>query len=236
MEEKVQGIVLSGVSYGENDKILSLLTPDKGAISARIKGVKKAGAKLKFASEPFCFAEYVLLKNGEKRTVKSATLIDSFYPVREDLIKYYSSCAVLDFARHMFRVEVDGAKAFIETANVLSKIAYGDEGAKQVLLKFLIKGISLSGYALNLNGCLKCGKVEISKPYFDGNRGGFICEDCFDKDGREINASTLLALRLANQDKELSTEQADYGLRLINYYLGFVTEEKFLSLKELIKM
>lgn len=236
MEEKVQGIVLSGVSYGESDKILNLLTPDNGVISARIKGVKKAGAKLKFASEPFCFAEYVFLKNGDKRTVKNATLIDSFYPVREDLVKFYSACVVVDFAKHMFRTEVDSASAFIQTANALSKIAYGEEGAKQSLLKFLIKGISTSGYALNLNGCIKCGKVEILKPFFIANRGGFLCEDCFEKDGREINASTLVALRLASEDKKLSVGQADFGLRLINYYLSFVTEEKFLSLKELIRL
>ncbi len=236
MEEKVQGIVLSGVSYGESDKILNLLTPNEGVISARIKGVKKAGAKLKFASEPFCFAEFVFLKNGEKRTVKSASLIDSFYPVREELVKFYSACVVVDFAKHMFRVEVDNARCFIETANALSNIAYGDEGAKQSLLKFLIKGISEAGYGLNLNGCLKCGKVDMLRPYFDAGRGGFICEECYEKDGREINASTLDALRRASRGENITSVQADFGLRFMNYYLGFVAEEKFLALKELIKL
>jgi len=91
MEEKSSGIVVSSVSYGENDKILNIFTLDKGMISARIKGVKKAGAKLKFASEPFCFSEYVFLKSGEKRTVISASLIDSFYPIRESVEKFYSA-------------------------------------------------------------------------------------------------------------------------------------------------
>ena len=57
MEEKLCGIVLSGVNFGENDKILSIFTPDKGVVSAKIKGVKKAGAKMKFAAEPFCCAQ-----------------------------------------------------------------------------------------------------------------------------------------------------------------------------------
>lgn len=236
MEKKINAVVLKAINFGENDKILTLFSLEEGIVLAKIKGVKKAGAKLKFASEPFCFAEYILLKNGDKRTVKSATLIDSFYPVREDIIKFYSACAVLDFAKHMFKVEVDSAKAFIETANTLSQIAYGKEGAKQSLLKYLLKGISLSGYGINLNGCIKCGKVDLQKPYFDGNRGGFLCEDCFDSEGREISSVTLNALRLANDDRKLSLEQADFGLRLINYYLSFVTEERFSSLKELIKL
>ena len=60
MEKKVNGIVIRAVSYGESDKILTIYTLEEGLVSARIKGVKKAGAKLKACSEPFCFAEFVL--------------------------------------------------------------------------------------------------------------------------------------------------------------------------------
>ena len=49
--------MLRAVDYGENDKILTLLSAEEGRITAGIKGVKKAGAKLKFAAQPFCFAE-----------------------------------------------------------------------------------------------------------------------------------------------------------------------------------
>ncbi len=236
MEEKVKGIVLGGVSYGESDKILTILTPDMGIISSRIKGVKKAGAKLKFASEPFCFAEYVLLRSNGKRTVKGATLIDSFYPVREDIVKYYSACSVIEFAKRTFRVNVDSAEAFLDTANALSKIAYGKESAKSETLKFLLKAIKTAGYALSLEGCLKCRKKDISRPFFDADRGGFLCADCFDDKGREINAQTLIALRRADDGKDISIEEADFGLRLINYYLSIVMEENFVSLKELIKL
>ena len=63
MEEKLSGIVLGGVNFAENDKILSVFTLEKGVVSAKIKGVKKAGAKLKFASEPFCFAQFIFSKS-----------------------------------------------------------------------------------------------------------------------------------------------------------------------------
>ncbi len=52
--------MLRATDYLENDKILTLLTAEMGKITAGIKGVKKAGAKLKFAAQPFCFAEYIL--------------------------------------------------------------------------------------------------------------------------------------------------------------------------------
>ena len=40
MEEKMSGIVLGGISFGENDKILNIFTLEKGVVSAKIKGVK----------------------------------------------------------------------------------------------------------------------------------------------------------------------------------------------------
>lgn len=60
MEIKVNALMLRAADYGENDKILTLLTAEYGKISAAIKGVKKPSAKLKFAAQPFCFAEYIL--------------------------------------------------------------------------------------------------------------------------------------------------------------------------------
>ena len=59
MEVKVNALVIKAVDYKDNDRILTLYSLEKGKITAGIKGVKKAGAKLKFASEPFCFSEYV---------------------------------------------------------------------------------------------------------------------------------------------------------------------------------
>ena len=69
MEIKLNALMLRAADYGENDKILTLLTAEYGKITAGIKGVKKPAAKLKFAAQPFCFAEYVLARRGEKFTV-----------------------------------------------------------------------------------------------------------------------------------------------------------------------
>ena len=65
MEVKVNALVIKAVDYKDNDRILTLYSLEKGKITAGIKGVKKAGAKLKFASEPFCFAEYILAEKPQ---------------------------------------------------------------------------------------------------------------------------------------------------------------------------
>ena len=91
MELIVNAVMLKAIDYGENDKILTLLTAENGKITAGIKGVKKASAKLRFAAQPFCFAEYVLSQKGDRFTVINAAECESFYDLRTDIGKFYSA-------------------------------------------------------------------------------------------------------------------------------------------------
>ena len=234
MEEKLRGIVLGGVNYGENDKILTIFTLEKGTISARIKGVKKAGAKLKFASEPFCFAEFIFLTSPTKRTVVNASLIDSFYPIREDISKFYCAGAMVEFVRRFAKEEIISPKTFLLLADSLKKIAYDDFKPKLTLICFLVKALKISGYALNVSGCAVCGKKIDSRPFFDYDTGSFFCEDC-NSFGREIKISTLNALLEVLEGKDVEEELSTQVLKLLDFYIINKTEEKLNSLKELIK-
>jgi DNA repair protein RecO (recombination protein O) len=64
MEIKTEAIVLQSIDYKDNDKLLTLFSPSLGKLTAGIRGVKKPTAKLSFAAQPFCFAEYVLAEKG----------------------------------------------------------------------------------------------------------------------------------------------------------------------------
>ncbi len=234
MEEVISGIVVSGVNYGDNDKILNVFTLEKGMVSARIKGVKKAGAKLKFASEPFCFAEFVFLKSGEKRTVIGASLIDSFYPVREDIKKFYASASMTEFVKAFSRAEIVSPELFVCLVDGLKGVAYGKDDASFVLTTFFVKALYAVGYALNLNGCASCGKDLSARTFFDYNSGGFFCEDCYDGKGREINNITYNALKKAVDGERLSESEGAFALRLIDFYLTNKAEVQLKSLKELL--
>ena len=139
MEEKISGLVLGGVNFSENDKILNIFTLEKGVVSAKIKGVKKAGAKLKFASEPFCFAEFIFSKTADKRTVIGASLIDSFYPLREDIKKYFAGGAVLEFVKRFYKESMVDEIEFFLAVNALKEIAYGDNPLSALIKFFFIR-------------------------------------------------------------------------------------------------
>ena len=68
MEFKADALVLRAADWGEYDKIVTLFTAERGKLSAALKGVKRAGAKLKFAAQPFCFAEFVFVEKAGRPT------------------------------------------------------------------------------------------------------------------------------------------------------------------------
>ena len=236
MEEKLNGIVLNAVSYGENDKILNVFTLEKGTVSAKIKGVKKAGAKLKFASEPFCFAEFVFAANGDKRTVTGASLIDSFYPLRTDLQKYYCGAVALEYVKKFAVESIVSAELFKITVDTLKTLAYGERSPHCALVGFLLGALKLSGYAVDLAGCSACGKDIDGRVFFDYARGGFFCADCFDGAGREINLSTFIALKKIAAGETVFYADAVKALKLLDFYIAVKPEENLNALKELLKI
>ena len=172
MEIKINAIVLKAVDYKDNDRILTLYSLENGKITAGIKGVKKAGAKLKFASEPFCFAEYILnCKNG-KYTVIGATYIDTFYELRLNLEKYYTSAIISDFLLNYTENEMPDTALFSLAINSIKDTAENPESAfirkerqkriikainslkpklKEVVIMYEIDGLSYEHIAYNLD-------------------------------------------------------------------------------------
>ena len=172
------------------------------------------------------------------RTVIGASLIDSFYPVRENIVKFFCAGTVLEFVKKFYQEDMVSPDAFLSMVKALKKIAYGEKNFKSTLVNFLLGALKESGFQLSVNGCFYCGCEEIlGRVFFDYRTGSFSCENCFDGTGREVNHQTLTALCLAEKEQlDDGFEGTDKALRLLDYYLKNRTEESLNSLAELIKM
>ncbi len=239
MEEKLHGLVLSAVNYNDNDKILSVYTLEKGIMSVKVKGVKKANAKLRFVAEPFCFAEIIVFTSVKFNTLIGASLIDSFYPIRENIDKFFSASVILEFIKKFAREEMVSVDLFTLAVEGLKELAYTEKTAESVLSYFLIKGLEFAGYKLNLSGCVSCGadieKTDSTRIFFDYNNGGFFCEECRETNAREIQLSTYKSLRLIEgggvEEKNLSIK----ALKLLDYFIENRAEETLKTLQTVIK-
>lgn len=146
-EIKTQAIVLSSEDSGEADRIITLLTVDKGKLRAKIKGVKRNKAKLSYASFPFNFGEYLLVRTGRSFTVTNCSYIDNFSKLTMDLNKYWAGCGVLEVANHLARETEDSFGIFMAVLKTIKMLAYNEElNIISVLSKFLVEALEMSGF------------------------------------------------------------------------------------------
>ncbi len=235
---RVNALMLRAADYGENDKILTLLSAELGKITAGIKGVKKAGAKLKFAAQPFCFAEYILSARGERYTVTNASEIESFYDIRTDINKFYAASAVCEAASSLTFGGAEDNAVFTLAVQALSNICNSDECP--ALIKFLISALSASGYTVGLDNCSECGAplVSADKMRFDMQSGAFTCWDC--GTGTGTSGTTYNVLRQCAGKTFLpefiSRDGQKRALRLLREYLAFKCDARCVSLSEYIRL
>ncbi len=228
--------MIRAADYGENDKILTLLTAERGKLTAGIKGVKKAGAKLKFAAQPFCLAEYVLAGRGGRYTVIQASESESFYDLRCDINKFYAACALCEAASALSFEEDASPRMFLSCVEGLKDMCTGDECF--ALIKFLSGALALSGYGFSAGVCAECGKdlAGEEKLRFDMESGRFTCWDC--GTGFGVSASTYVVLRAAEGRPcgEITDDGKKRALRLLREYYALKTDSRCTSLSEYLRL
>ena len=64
MDTTVKGIVLKTKDYKDSDKLVTILTLEKGKILVKARGVKKTKSKLKAFCQSFCFADFELVSSS----------------------------------------------------------------------------------------------------------------------------------------------------------------------------
>lgn len=197
METKiVKGIVLSSFDYKEKDKLVELFTLELGKITAVLKGCKSPTAKLKFAFQPFCFAEFSVVNTGKFYQIIDAKLIDSFFDLTNDLSTYYLSSLVLELTSISVDFEEPNPKLFISVLNVLKYICYDNLPPYSVTLKFCLELLSSLGYSQNFQKCSECGGAFLSKIYLNLESGEFVCNACKSSSALQISNQAFSLIKI----------------------------------------
>ena len=83
---EVTGIILKQSPVGEYDRHISLLTKERGKISAFARGARKSGSRLAAATSPFSFGNFKLYEGKSSYTLVEADIQNYFEELRTDYI------------------------------------------------------------------------------------------------------------------------------------------------------
>ena len=97
--ETLNGIVLRYANYRDNDRILTVLTQERGAVAVTVRNCrKKSSVSTDAVSEQCCYGEFVVYERGGILYASSTAIKESFYPIREDYERLVSANQILRFA------------------------------------------------------------------------------------------------------------------------------------------
>ena len=184
------GIVLRVTDYRESDRILNVLSKERGLITVTARGSRKPSSKLAAFATLFTYGEMEVNERAGKLQLSSAAVLESFYSIRESYEQLLSATRITRMAEHVAERDLANDELFVLLYHSLSVIAYGENDPKDAELTFLAKLMKLCGYAPALTYCLKCGRdLRGEKEVrFSNSLGGSVCERC---GGAFITVSTL---------------------------------------------
>lgn len=201
----IDAVILRETQYKDSDVILTLLTAEKGIITALARGILNIKSKNRSALQLFCFSELELQTSGKQYYVKTATLKEQFYNVRNDLEIYALACYVSDTACAFCTSESEETDAYRVVLNTLYSLNRTQVTEKSVWLikaAYELKLCSVCGFMPDLSVCSVCGcdvqeveKEKLNQKYlFSLNESSLICKVCFEKEKTKGNVLSCLKL------------------------------------------
>ncbi len=191
------GLVLRATKTGENDRMLSILTPEHGIISAMAKGSLRLKSKLFSSTGLFCYSEFTLFARKNMYIVDDAEVREVFFGLHEDItcmaVAMYLSELASMLTPHGEESDVQ-LRLLLNTFYFLSK-----KKRDTLLLKiiFELRTMCNSGFMPDLVACNKCLCYNADSFYFDNENSVIICENCAKKRGLicNLDAAGINAMR-----------------------------------------
>jgi len=206
-------LILRAVDFGESDRIVHLLTPHTGRLTAIAKGakrsVKRFGGTLDFFNH--LRVQLVLPRTSQMARLEQTRLLGTFDGLRTRPRSFALGCYLLELLDRLS--PEGGAPRDLDGLFVFALRALGtlERRTPDTRLRTLLELCALDALGLRpeLRRCVRCGKdVEGPEVGFSIPDGGPVCEGCRGAvhDLLPIHLGTLRALE---QGLRLGIERAD---------------------------
>jgi len=233
------GLVLREVLYRDSDKMLTILTKDRGKISASCPGARSRQGSMRAGTQLLSYSTFTLYESRGRYSVNAAEPVELFVGLRKDILS-------LSLASYMAEVleaiadEEDPAPELLTTGlNCLYALSVRKKPRDLIKAVFEMRVMMLAGYAPDVSQCSVCGEGELEDPVFNVKTGSISCADCAKGEPGVVQLCdrSLMALRYiltAEPKRVLSFSLEEQPLTLLSraaeLYLQSQLEREFSTL------
>lgn len=182
-EEVFDGLVLRTSNHGDNDTLVEILTAERGRVFLLSRGARSPKSATRAAIQPFTYANFEIAKKDGPGWIRNATVIESFYSVRDDMLKLSLASYVSQIVCELSGEDEPAEDLLRLALNTLYLLAYripsGErDGLFPVKAAFELRAMMLSGYVPELYHCEHCGSEICGTGHLIVGNGTLVCEPC----------------------------------------------------------
>lgn len=186
--------VLRTHKLGEADRIVTLLSRRHGKIRAVAKGVRRTSSRFGSRLEPFMVADVQLYRGRTLDIVQQAESLGSYgAPIVADYDRFTAASAMVETADRLNEAEAT-PQQYLLLVGGLRALARGEHRSRSILDSYLLRAMTLSGWAPGLSECARCGAPG-PHPSFVAQLGGTVCDACAPTGAARIDSATSSLLR-----------------------------------------
>jgi DNA repair protein RecO (recombination protein O) len=191
----VTGMVLTAMPISEYDKRITILTLERGKITAFARGARRPNSTLLAACNPFSFGQFEVYEGRTSYNVVRAEIKNYFTELTTDLNDTYYGFYFLEMAEYYAQENSDDREMLKLLYQSLKALGKKNFDNRLVRVIYELKMMVLNGVYPNLFSCQKCGKKEPMQ-FFSVQRAGLLCDSCSETEhGRRLDASTIYTMQ-----------------------------------------
>lgn len=196
----VDGIVLRRRNLGEADSIFTVFSIQQGKFDAVARGVRKPRSKMRGHLEPLTRAQMQLAQGRTLDVFTQAEMTAAHRVLKEDFDLLATAIYCCELVDRFTADRVPQRPIFDLLVDVLEAL---DAGASASLARYFeVHLLSMTGYALQLDGCAHCGAhLPEEDALLSPAAGGLLCRQCrpLGAAGRIVDARAIKVLRFARR-------------------------------------
>ena len=199
MKMDARGLVVSEKRVGESDRLVTVLTGEKGVLRAFVRGSRRAGGARLSATRLFTYSRFSIFEGPDTCIIDDAQPIKVFFDLCRDitrfsLAQYFCELAV---ALAPQDAEADGFLRLL--LNAMYLLSSGKSQTSVLKPAVEMRMMSFAGYQPDLVCCAQCGCYEADTMMFLPRSGKILCGGCYRPREREpavaLGRGAMTALR-----------------------------------------
>lgn len=187
--------MLVRTDYGEADRILSLLTPDRGTVRAIARGVRRLTSRTGSHLELFRHVELVLSEGRNLDVVVQAETIAAHAGLHDDLVRTTYAYHLAELVDRLARESGESRAVFALLRDAIATLEVCPD--PPLLARFVeLALLEHLGYRPELGACVSCQTpAEPAGNHYDPIEGGILCPDCHMERGTPLDETVFRVLR-----------------------------------------